>query len=352
MTNRATSDLGVVDPIRVPSPLVGLWAMLVRAWNRLPNLGRLFVALTAGDILARALGLAGMSLGIELSYPITLVSAFLPHDLLILLPAVLIARRHDAPTATPLVFRSAVLLSLVTLLTSPLSNAAAAGAGEAGFVMATSLAILATVLRAVGWLGLGNGLRDLAVEAPRPTIAGLANVVFVLLAASAIVALTLLLVLGPPDLGDPLWTTLSLLSSALVTLESVAFAYLARVVVRGTVDPRRPPLATYLASASMGVAAVAIGIVGVLGVATLVQLGFKLPGSSVGGLLNIGWVGTEFPLTAFLIAFGLGLADTSDRKPVEDADARPADDGPEWPTIGAHSPAHHAEAFSDPDRQG
>jgi len=352
VTDRTTGDLGVVDPIRVPGPILGASEMLLRAWNRLPNLGRLFVALTAADILARAVGLAGMSLGIELSYPVTLVSAFLPHDLLILLPAVLIARRHDAPAATPLVFRSAVLLSLVTLLTSPLSNAAAAGAGEAGFVMATSLAILATVLRAVGWLGLGNGLRDLAVAPPRPTIAGLANVVFVLLAASAIVALTLLVVLGPPDLGDPLWTTLSLLSNALVTVESIAFAYLARVIVRGTVDPRRPPLATYLASASMGVAAVAIGLSGIVGVAALVQLGFNLSSGSVGGLVNLGWVGTEFPLTAFLIAFGLGLADTSDRGPVDDADARPADDGPDWPTMGASSPTHHAEAVSDPDRQG
>jgi hypothetical protein len=346
-----TSDTGVVDPIRLPGPILQARAWLLGAWDRLPTLGRLFVALTAADILGRTIGLPGMSLGIELSVPVTIVSAFVPHDLLILLPALLIARRHDAATATPLLFRAAVVLSLVQLLAGPVANAAAAGAGEAGFIMATLISIAATVMRTGAWLAMGISLAELAAGPPRPALAGLSNAIFVLLAASAAIGLILLIALGPPDLGDPLWTTLSLLSTALGTVEAIAFAYLARVVIRGATDTRRPPLATFIASAAMVVSAIVTGIGGVVALAALVQLGFDLSNGPIGAQVSLGWIETGLPLTAFLVSFGLGLGDTSPREvDSSEAEADPGDEGPGWPTPGSVVPGHDPGAVADPGR--
>lgn len=345
-----TSDLGVVDPIRLPRPIEQARAWLLRAWNGLPNLGRLFVALTAADIVGRTLGLGGTSLGVELSVPVTLVSAFVPHDLLILLPALLIARRHDAPSATPLLFKAAVVLSLVQLLAGPLANAAAAGAGEAGFIMATLISITATVMRSASWLAMGTSLADLAEGPPRPALAGLANAVFALLAASAVIGLTLMLVVGPPDLGDDLWTTLALLSNALLTVEAIAFAYLARVVLRGATDSRRPPLATLVASAAMIVTAIVTGIGGVMALVALIQRAFDLSIGPLGGQVSLGWIETGLPLTAFLISFALGLGDTSMRVAESSEAEAPADEGPGWPTPGSEAPGHDPGAVADPGR--
>ena len=107
--------LGVVDPMRVPG---GDRAR--EAWRGLPALGQAFVVLAAIEVVARALGLFGTRLFVDLADPLSVITAFVPHDALILLPAVIAWRRRDAVEATPLVIRGAILVALVELLDAPL----------------------------------------------------------------------------------------------------------------------------------------------------------------------------------------------------------------------------------------
>ena len=90
----STNDLGVVDPIRIPGA-----ARVRRLWARLPLLSRVFVALAAVDVVVRGLGLFGTSLFLEIDHRLTWLTAFLPHDALILLPAVIVARRPTVPSS-------------------------------------------------------------------------------------------------------------------------------------------------------------------------------------------------------------------------------------------------------------
>jgi hypothetical protein len=268
------------------------------------------------------------------------VSAFLPHDLLILLPALIVARRPDAPSATPLIFRAAVLLALVELLAGPIAYASFGSAGAGDYLTSTGIVITATVLKAVAWLALAIGLSAISIARPGLSLAGLANLVVAFLLANAVVSLAILLVVTPPNLGDPLWDTMALLASAIVSVEAVAFAYLARVVVRGTGDARRPTLARYLASAAMVVAAVVAGITGVVGAIGFVQLAFAVSTGALAGAVALGWAGAGAPLTLFLVAFALGLADNSVRIPGTGPmlEPEPVEDGPAWPAPGAEVP--------------
>src|SRR5262245_6464097 len=94
----SSSDSGVVDPLRVTG---AAWAR--HTWAGLPQLSRSFVALAAIDVVVRALGLFDTRLGFAVDNPLSWFSAFLPHDALILLPAILLARRPDALESTPLI---------------------------------------------------------------------------------------------------------------------------------------------------------------------------------------------------------------------------------------------------------
>ena len=88
---------GAVDPIRGPGTDV-----IARSWRRLPVLGRVFLLAAVLDVVARALGIAGLSLLIDLGHPLTILG-FLPHLAFVLFPVAVLWRRPDAGTETPLV---------------------------------------------------------------------------------------------------------------------------------------------------------------------------------------------------------------------------------------------------------
>lgn len=349
-----TDTLGVVDPMHVPGSVGGMEVRAADAWRRLPTLGKAFVVLAIVRVLAGALGVAGTSLFIDLSYPFTVVSGLLIATLPILLPAFLLMRRPDAAAAMPLVFRGAVVLALVAFLQQPVSAFAFGLPGGGGFVAGVSVGIARTLFSASGWLAIAVGLGAVTSSRPGPALAGLANLVLGALVAAAIVQLALLLVSGQPDLGDPTWNAMSMLGNAMFTVEAAVLAYLAFVLVRGTNDTRRPAAARYLATSAWVLAAALAAMSAVVGAVTVVQIVFALSRGAVGGEIALAWLGGWPVIAATLVALALGLADNSVRIPAADRAPRtPADPGPDpvhWPAPGGEVPTFRpiAAAPSEP----
>lgn len=357
-TANGTTELGVVDPIRLPGFVRPGMSRGGATWQGLPTLGKAFVVLAVADIVARALGVFGRGLSIDPAVPISLVTAFVPRTLLILLPALLLLRRPDAGSATPLVLRGAVVLALVELLQDPLSSLAFGLPDGSGVVPGMGVGIGRTILASVGWLAIAVGLNAVTTGRPGAAIAGLANLVFGALFAAAIISLGLTLVLAPPDLGDPTWNAVTLVSNALFVVEAGVLAYLARVVVRGSEDARRPAFARALATTATVLGAAITAVVAVLSGIILVQIVFVIPPSFSLAEGAPGWL-AGWPVTlALLVALALGLADNSVRLPRSGGGFAPggADPEPEpvrWPDPGGEVPTFRPVAPNpdapDPD---
>jgi hypothetical protein len=284
-------SLGVVDPIRIPGA-----ARARHLWASLPQLSRIFVVAAALDVIVRALGLLGTQLNLYLDSPLSWFTAFFPHDALILLPALILARRPDALEATPMVMRGSVLVALVTLLDGPLRGFVSGNPIDP-IVAPTVVSILGILLMAGGWWWMAQGVRVLNPVRPAESFAGLANLVGGGIAIAALANLAIALFGQPPDIGNPTWTSLLQLNSAMFAVQSLALASLARAVVVGTGDPTRPREATYLATAALTL----------LAIGSLLQL-VALPGAIFVALY---WITGPVAMTAFLAAFPLGLTDPS-----------------------------------------
>jgi hypothetical protein len=338
----ATNALGVVDPIRIPIP-----SALPRAWQRLPVLAKVFVGLTILDIVARAVGFAGTSLFLDLAAPLSVLTAFFPRSLLILFPALLLLRRPDADRATPLVLQGAVLVALAVLLGDPLGGLVGMGIGEEVIGASLLVSIAATALKAAGWIAIAIGLLRLAPVAPSRFLAGLSNLVFAAIAGLGLVYLVGAL-LGPrTDIGIPGVDGLFLLSSVTAAIGLMAWAFLGRVIVRGADDIRRPLIATRLALPAFAFIAVASAFDALVAGAFFVMRAFGpgpalAPGQPVQdaiiiGSITTGILGTLIGTSAVIVAFGLGLADTSPRvpAPAHDAVAGPEVEPLAWPAPAA-----------------
>ena len=299
--------VGVVDPMRIPG--VG---RARQAWHRLPVLGQAFVVLVAIDVVVRALGLFGTQLFFDIGNPLSVITAFVPHDALILLPAVLIWRRPDAVEALPLVMRGAILVALVELLNAPLRGLTSGNQLDP-FVGPTVISIAATFLTAAGWVTLAIGLRELNPPTSEQSTAGLANVVAGAIALAAIGNLAGVLLLPGTDVGDARWNALLQLNSAMYVLQTVALAYLARIVVLGNGDARRPSIARTTATAAMALLAIGSFMTTVISLLALTQAAFAQSlGLGAGPIwLVIGLLTGPIAMTALVVAFGLGLADPS-----------------------------------------
>ena len=356
-----TDPLGVVDPIRVPGVVRTPMVRVADAYRRLPVLGKVFVLLAIVDFAVRALGLFGTSLLIDLAYPITIVTSLLAETLPVLLPALLLARRPDAATATPLVLRGAIVIALVELLVDPLSGLAFGMLEGSGFVLGMGVGIARTLLNAVSWLAIAVGLGAITSSRPGPALAGLSNLVLAALLASAATGLGLMLVLNQSDFGDPAWNTASSLSNAMFVVESAALAYLAWIVIRGTNDERRPVAARYLATGAFVVGGAIAAIGAVVSAVALVQVVFALSRGVLGGEVAWAWLASWPTVAAVLVALALGLADNSVRVPGGSggsaATSDPQPDPVRWPTPGGEVPTYRPvapppnEARSKPAKQ-
>jgi hypothetical protein len=295
----ATAEgLGVVEPLRIPGA-----AATRRAFLGLPPAARVFVALAGVDVVVRVLGLFGTGLFLFLDNPLTWFSAFFPHDALILLPALILARRPNAIEATPLVMRGAIAVALVELLNTPLRGIVSGNPLDP-IVTPTIVSIVAILFLAGGWYWLALGLRALNPMRPADSSVGLANLVSGALVITALTSFVTTLFVPAPDVGNPSWTALFQLNSAMLVVQSLAFAYLARVVILGTGDPARPTAATNLAAGSLVL--VAIGAI----LLTIGPLLVPVTGDNAIWVV-LGWLTGPVAMTAFVASFGLGLADAS-----------------------------------------
>lgn len=334
------SALGVVDPMRLPIP-----PGIARRWARLPALGRAFVGLAILDVVGRAAGVLHPPMSFGLSDPIVFVAQVLPRALVILLPALILGRRADAARATPLILRGAVVLALVELIAPQVMRLFFASLAPQNLVVWTLLSLVAALARAWAWVTIGLGLRSLTASSPSPNVAGFANLVAGALAAVAILGLVATVTSTTVDLGYPESDRLYLFASTFFVLEALAMAFVARVVIRGVGDPRRPAVATRLAATGFGI----LGLVGlvdvVVGIGTLVRIAFDLDFAIGYGAGNgqtpwtfvsvLAGVASLVATSVFLVAFALGLADPS---AVATAEEAPQDDGPAWPEPGGEPP--------------
>ncbi|HEV2005001.1 MAG TPA: hypothetical protein VGQ85_00175, partial [Candidatus Limnocylindrales bacterium] len=152
---------GVVGELRIPDPVR-------RAYRSTPGLALVFIGLAFLDAVARTLGLLQPAVHLDLAQPLTVLGSFLPRDLLILLPAVIVIRLPSALRVTPFVLAGAVAISLGQMLELPLGSVVLPPA--MGYTAAT-------FIPALGWIALGWGLVTLNPNTPPPTVAGTANLV-------------------------------------------------------------------------------------------------------------------------------------------------------------------------------
>jgi hypothetical protein len=304
-----SESLGVVEPMRVPGA-----DRARRTWDALPRLSQVFVALVGLDIVVRAVGLFDTTMFLDIGQPLAVISSFLPHDALILLPAIIVYRRPDALAVTPNVVRGAIVIALIELLGRPLRGVVSGNAVDP-ISGPTIVAIAAAIGTAWGWVLIANELRAFIPAEVAPQTRGLANLIAGAIALDLIVGGVAAL-LSPGNVGNPAWTTLISLNSLVAAVAGLAFAYLARVVVLGTDDRSRPSRATSLATTALALHAFGAVLLAIITTVALVQGSF---GTFAGGFatneifnaiyVGIAWLAGPIAITAFVVAFGLGLAD-------------------------------------------
>ena len=132
---------------------------------------------------------------------------------------------------------------------------------------------------------------------------------------------------------------------AVAPVQLVAWAVVARIAVKGLGDVRRPAVATTLAATAMVLAAISAALIVIEAFLMALQYLGVLGGSVIAGMLGLGWLASGLVPTVLVVAFGLGLADTSVRIPgVGAAPAEPVepDVAPvSWPTPGGEVPTYH-----------
>ena len=323
------ADTGVVDPMRVPE-----WIRepLERVWRDAHPFVRLFVGLAVIDVLSRAIGVLQprYDLGGDLFGAYFML---VPHDLWILLPAVLVLRRPDAATATPLVFWGAVTTAVVSVVERPLENLFSGPFGPTN--VSFEVTILAAIATLLAYLFLARGLAALNPAKAADGAAGLSNLILgigligvVFSVAQAFIALG--------RTGDAATDGLFALNNVVAGIERVAWLYLLWVLIRGLGDTRRP-------STALLVGVIGASITGLFDPITSVTGAFaaSLGGPSAVadltyalGLLSIG-VGQAM----VVVAFALGLAEPP--VPYVAPAATPAPDGradPGDPPVEAPQP--------------
>jgi hypothetical protein len=329
------ASLGVVDPIRIP----GI-DRLGRLWRSLPLGGKALVAAVVVDEVLRLFRVAGLA-GIDIAVPATFAWE-LTHVAVVLLPLVLLLAQPGAAVTTPLLMRGAVVVAVAELVGVPVATLSFGIGPDAAAFTAVQLGLAAAWT--AGYLSIGVGLARLGapgrdgVTAPRPTIAGFANVVAACIAGPVVVGLIAQVLLRAAD--DSFQQSLPL--GVAFGVSTFAYAFLARAVVRGTEDLRRPRLARSIATAGVVLAAVnAVVIVG-LDLVILYQQLVRPDLEPFHGVLGLGWFGEGFARLALVVAFGLGLADTSGRmrrldgEPLEPP--APGSEPLQWPAPGGDAP--------------
>jgi hypothetical protein len=293
------SDTGVVDPIRVPAPLDAF----VRG---MPRIALVFIVLALLDVIGRWIGVVEPRMYLSAQNPESFLTAFLPHDALILLPAAVVLRRADAETATPWIFRGAVIVALVELLGTPTRAVLSGMLGPGDIDPQLWLTLVGVALTGLGWVVLGRGLSTLNAATPPAWVAGLANLAALLIAATIVLAL-IVIALQPANIANPISSSTLGPSYVVASFGILAWAYLIRSVLRGFDDPSRSLTVTRLAavgallSATMTFLGAVLGTIFTLNIQIAIQLG-NGPGR------GISLAGDTIGVTLIVVAIGLGFA--------------------------------------------
>ncbi len=286
------SDTRAIDSIRVPD-----WIRepAEQAWRETPVVARLFIGLALVDVLSRGLGVLQPRVdpGLDL---FGIYAMLVPHDLWILLPAILVVRRPDAAKATPLVFWGAAVAAVTTLVERPLE--AMLGGPYGATALSLEVGILAGMALVAAWILVARGLVALATAAPTPEVAGLSNLVLGLGLVGVFVELGRGL-LSAPATGLPGIDGLLALGDLVAAGRAVAWLYLLWIVIRAVGDLRRPAVATMTA-------AIGAAMVGLLDAASSVL------GAAIGALQSPlpygGGTLSEMTYALALLSLGVGQA--------------------------------------------
>jgi hypothetical protein len=294
------SDAGVVDPIRVPDSVQSF----VRG---APRIALVFIALAILDVVGRWLGALPQGLYLSIDHPESFLTAFLPHDALILLPAAIVLRRPDAETATPLVFRGAVLVALVELLGSPTRAYVSDVVSPADLTLLFWVADLGLVLYALGWLAVGRGLSTLNPATPPATVAGLANLAALLIGVTIVFGL-IGIAFSTTNIANETGSGPSAINKVAGWFEVLAWAYLVRSVLRGLDDPSRSLTVTRLAAVGALLSASMTFFIAVLGLVAQLNIQIALQIGTVPGILAY-VAGDSIGIGLIILAIALGFAD-------------------------------------------
>ncbi|HJW22412.1 MAG TPA: hypothetical protein VJ506_08295 [Candidatus Limnocylindrales bacterium] len=340
MSEGGASGSGAVHPIRIPD-----WIRepAERWWREMPAVARLFVGLTALDVVGRSVGFLSPAIAWGFLTPLGFVTAFVPHDLWILLPALLIIRRPDAPAATLWIFGAALVVAIVEVARGPVQAILYVPSLATIGVLVGAAAGLAL---AAGWALLGRGLSVLAPRNPSPTVAGIATIAVALL--GILIALYLAEAITAPAFGDAAYNQAVTLGKLAGTIEMVAWTYLMWVVIRGLGDPWRPVMATNLAGTGAIMAACIVPVTSVLA-RLLGAVGVDLSGGSGFAELFqiVSWLGDIAGPTLIAAAFALGLAEPPTPYQAPEAPSQPPET-PSQPPATPSEPPEPAEAPSAP----
>lgn len=306
------SDLGVVDPIRVPAPLAGLTGR----FRRLPTLARVFITLAAVDALVRTLGLLEPHARLDVGL-VSAVGGYVPRDLWILLPAILLVRRPSVGADMPTLFRGAVLVAIVTLVAQPtlalVTNATQqdflANGDLSDLTLVNGLSVIRAIAISWGFVMVGLGLGGLNPREPRPVVAGLANVVVLGIVLAFVVPLASVLAV---DAFGSARSNLDLVPFAGAAVEQLALAFLLRAAVRGMDDPARAERATRSAASGAVLLALGNAIEGTLSVlSAFAQVNPGLQGAAIDVSIWSSTVVAVLVLSGYVLlvaGFALGLA--------------------------------------------
>lgn len=291
----------------------------------MPVVGALFVALFAIAAGARLAGISGPRVALPGGLGSWLLDV-LSIDLVILLPAVALARSPDAPSTLRWAFRGLVLIALATFLRSAASvlvrslpglvgaDALTGAPGAGSFLLSAGISTIGALGIVVVALGLWPASRHSATDG-RLVLAGLVSLSIVLAVG---IQATAILIGSPPwnsvvagDVGTAVALTLSYIAGY---LQAIAWAPLAWVLVLLAAQERTPARVAGVSVALITAAYFWLTTVSVISAGGL---------TSLGSILTTGSTLLALASSVLLVAaFALGLAEAS-RPPVVPVRARP-----------------------------
>jgi hypothetical protein len=326
------TELGVVDPIRLPPVLSGVMASI----RRLPAVANVFAVLAMVDAIDLVIGRIGsISPDIGLVWLPGFILAAAASVATLALPVVTWWRTPDVHRSRPLLARGAIAIGTAGALALVGRHVVQALIGDSGigapttgqisaFAIEAVIDIARALVEAAGFLWIAEGLRRLDLSNPSPTIRRLALIAAAITIGAALTALAWQLLLLPDQLandsqafGEP--AILVALAQPISVVPTLAFGYVVWVLIREIGGPGRRlavQIGAIAAALAAGAAVLNLGTFGasvwITSLATTANdfdaaLGSQAPLATLatGGL----WL-SAIATVLFVTTFALGIHDS------------------------------------------